>query len=144
MSGDDPWMLLKRLVDSSNDLAVTTARRMGIGLSDLRAVDHLLEHGATGPNGLGRRLGLTAPAATALADRLERSGHAERVRDEHDRRRVALVPTDHARRDTFAALGPFIEDMQELASSLPDRDRRAVVRFLERAIELNRRHAAER
>lgn len=39
---------------------------------------------------LGEALGLTSGAVTAVVDRLERSGHLRRVRDQHDRRRVIL------------------------------------------------------
>ena len=39
---------------------------------------------------LGEALGLTSGAVTAVVDRLERSGHVRRVRDQHDRRRVIL------------------------------------------------------
>jgi DNA-binding MarR family transcriptional regulator len=39
---------------------------------------------------LGEQLGLTSGAVTAVVDRLERSGHLRRERDQHDRRRVIL------------------------------------------------------
>ena len=40
---------------------------------------------------LAGRLGLGAPATTALVDRLESAGHVRRDRDPHDRRKVTIV-----------------------------------------------------
>ena len=41
---------------------------------------------------------ISAPALSGYVDRLEKAGLVERVRDEHDRRRVGLVLTDEGER----------------------------------------------
>jgi DNA-binding MarR family transcriptional regulator len=42
---------------------------------------------------LGRRLGISEPAASLLVDKLEERGLAARTRDEHDRRRTLVTAT---------------------------------------------------
>lgn len=139
---DDPGWLLKEIAASSHELGARLARDVGLGWTDFRALDVLMQDGPAGPNELGRRLGLTSPAATALADRLERAGHVERVRDPDDRRRVSLVPTDHAREEAWRVLRAYVEDMRGLVDALAPAEREVVSRFLTRALELQRRHAA--
>ena len=66
-------------------------------------------------------------SVTALVDRLERAGHVHRIRDETDRRRVVLQPSDTA----LAAGGTFFGGLQrELLAALADysTDELAVVR----------------
>ncbi len=140
-SGDVIW-LLKAYVTGAHDETARIARELGVGSTDLRALDHLLEHGPAGPNELGRRLGLTSPAATALADRLERAGHVERVRDADDRRRIALIPTQHAVAEARRVLGPRIGPLLELVDELPPEELRVVAAFLARALEIQQRPSA--
>jgi DNA-binding MarR family transcriptional regulator len=52
-------------------------------------------HGSSGQSELARDLGLTSSALTALVDRLERQGVAERVRHPQDRRRTMVRVTEH-------------------------------------------------
>ena len=61
---------------------------------------------------LGEELGLSKAAASSLADRLERAGHAQRVRDPHDRRRWNLTLTAAAHTHAEEALGQFLERLR--------------------------------
>jgi len=62
----------------------------GLGVSETQALSYLAIHGDRGQNDLGTDLGITSGASTALVDRLERQGIAERYAHPSDRRRVVV------------------------------------------------------
>lgn len=71
---------------------------IGLGTTESQAVSSLAVHGERGQSDLARDLQLTSSASTALVDRLERQGVAERTRHPHDRRRTIVRLTDRGRR----------------------------------------------
>ncbi|GAA3552161.1 hypothetical protein GCM10022197_03900 [Microlunatus spumicola] len=71
------------------------AEAIGLGTTESQALSYLEVHGSTGQAELARDLGLTSSALTALVDRLERHGVAERVADPQDRRRSTIRVTEH-------------------------------------------------
>ena len=72
-------------------------KRMGIGASELAALDHLDAAGPMTPGQLGGRLSMTAGAVTALLDRLEGRGHVERAPNPDDRRSAIVREIEKAR-----------------------------------------------
>ena len=91
------------------------AERLGLGLSDLKALD--LAGWAGGPVTAGRIAevtGLSTSAVTALLDRLEGAGFIERHRDAADRRRVFVTSTGKREREVLAAFQPLQRATQEL------------------------------
>src|SRR4028119_1451778 len=68
--------------------AAAMARRTGLGLSEMAALEHLQQAGEDGltPTQLGRRLSRSSGAVTALVDRMERAGRVERRPNPNDRR----------------------------------------------------------
>jgi DNA-binding MarR family transcriptional regulator len=84
----------KRFIQAADLCEERVAARLGIGRSDLRAIN-LLEDGPLAQGALARRLGLTAPTVTALIDRLVADGYVERSAHPSDRRitLVALIPS---------------------------------------------------
>ena len=67
------------------------ADRLGLTISDLRAITLLMRKGTVATNELADAAGLTSGAATRMVDRLERAGWVERYMDARDRRRVLVV-----------------------------------------------------
>jgi DNA-binding MarR family transcriptional regulator len=63
---------------------------VGLGVTDTQAVSYLTVHGDRGQNELAADLGLSSSASTALVDRLEREGIAERYPHPSDRRRTLV------------------------------------------------------
>jgi DNA-binding MarR family transcriptional regulator len=119
------------------------AYRLRLGVTDLAALDHLLQSPLPlGPVELGHRLGISSASATTLVDRLEEAGHIIRTDDPADRRRQALVVTKHARTEARGALGPMIDALQRAAEELTAEEADAVARYLERAAEIMDAHAA--
>jgi DNA-binding MarR family transcriptional regulator len=141
--------LLRALNVENDRMADVFAGRHGLHRTDLDALVHVMDAERAGeplsPGQLAQRLGLSAPATTALVDRLERSGHVRRRRDEADRRRLVLEMEDKARatgRELFGELGAGVA---RRFLALAPAERRAVLGFLGDVRELTaaaRRHHA--
>jgi DNA-binding MarR family transcriptional regulator len=116
-------------------------RRLGVGRSDLRALN-LLEHGPLSAGALGARLGLTSGSVTALVERLVRAGYVDRHHPPEDGRRV-VVSLRPATVAAFAAVyAPLGTRVAELASALTETQRGTadrVLRLLAEAFEAERR-----
>lgn len=92
------------------------ARRLGLGLTDLTALDHLIAAGPLGTGELAERLGMRSPSATALLDRLEAAGYVRRAAHPDDRRRVLVEPTPAGRSAAERAVGPLVAELDALAA----------------------------
>ena len=84
-------------------------RALGLGPADLRCLDWLADGPKTAGT-LATATGLRPAATTALIDRLEAKGLVERVRDEHDRRRVLVRMTEEGMRSTYAMYAPLVDE----------------------------------
>src|SRR5579862_8285253 len=69
---------------------------IGINRTDARCMDILDQHGSMSAGDLAEASRLTTGAITAVIDRLERAGLAQRVPDPSDRRRVLVEVTPKA------------------------------------------------
>lgn len=109
------------------------ADRLGLGPSDHKCLDLLLERGPMTGSQLAAVTGVTTGAITGVVSRLERAGYLRRERDPDDGRKQLLMPSpeglreigrifEGARRDPAALLEGF--DTEELA---------VIARFLDRA-----------
>lgn len=111
------------------------AERLGLGPSDHKCLDLLLQR----PNLTGTRLaamtGLTTGAITGVLNRLETAGYVRRRPDPDDRRRQVLepVPERIAQASTvFTENGP---DLDALTADMSLDQKSAVLTFLTRATE---------
>lgn len=123
--------------------AAATAKRMGIELSELMALEHLQDAGPLTLGRLGRRLSMSPGALTALVDRLERKGYVERIANPHDRRSALVRQTEKGLQDSLYHLWPYILEMKELGESFSEDERETIVRFLTAATETTHRHAKD-
>ena len=138
----EPARALRAVQQASVEANQELARRLGVGITDVAALEHLSS--ATSPLGpveLGHRLGIRSASATALVDRLESSGHVRRESHPDDRRRVALVPSEHSGIQVMSALAPLLADIDAAAARLSDSEAAAVTRFLTEAAEAMRTYA---
>ncbi len=128
----------------SSDLDTALARHLGLKSTDYEAMNHLMStREPLGPNGLAQRLGITAASATELVDRLEEVGHVTRVRSTEDRRRVELHASPESTRRILSDLQPLITAFDEIASSLDDNQRAAVIGYLRAVSTATRRYIDE-
>ncbi|MGV8909065.1 MAG: MarR family winged helix-turn-helix transcriptional regulator [Propionicimonas sp.] len=122
---------LREALQANTDATHALAARLGLGLSDLSALDHLAgSPHCMGPVELGHRLGMRSASATVLVDRLEKAGHVARLPHPDDRRRISLAVTATARQELLAALAPLTGAVDELASRLSPEDARVAAQFL--------------
>jgi len=123
---DDAVRGLRAVILAGENYRQVIAQVTGLGVTETQALSYLAVHGDRGQNALGCDLGLTSSASTALVDRLERQGVAERYPHPSDRRRVLVRLTDQgeaviARSRSWLA-GSFqsfsAEELPQLAAAL--------------------------
>ena len=85
---------LRRMILAGEHYRQVVAEAIGLGTTESQALSYLAVHGSSGQSELARDLGLTSSALTALVDRLERQGVAERIRHPRDRRRTIVSVTE--------------------------------------------------
>jgi DNA-binding MarR family transcriptional regulator len=91
------------------------ADRLGLGMSDLKALDLAARGGTQVTAGrIAETTGLSSSSVTALLDRLEREGFIERRRDGSDRRRVVVVTTGKREREVMRAFEPLQRASREV------------------------------
>lgn len=120
----------------------TLAKRMGLEVSELAALEHLQSAGPMTMGELGARLSMSPGAVTALVDRLERRGYAERIPNPADRRSSLVRATEAGTGESLRHLSPYIREMQDLEERLSGQEREAVARFLSEATRIAHRHSA--
>ena len=104
------------------------AERLGLTISDLRAITLLMRKGTVSTSELADAAGLTSGAATRMVDRLERANWVERFMDARDRRRV-LVVMKKARRGEIGEL--YAEMSHSWMSALADKSEAELETVLE-------------
>ena len=88
---------LRRLILATERYRQSVSDAIGLGTTESQAVSILALHGERGQSDLARELQLTSSASTALVDRLERQGVAERMAHPRDRRRTNVRLTERGR-----------------------------------------------
>ena len=114
-------------------------RALGLGPADLRCLDWLADGPKTAGT-LATATGLRPAATTALIDRLEAKGLVERVRDEHDRRRVLVRMTEEGLHSTYAMYAPLVDEGAGLFSGHTVAELTAMRDLLDAMRELTDRH----
>ncbi|MCK6212709.1 MarR family transcriptional regulator [Georgenia sp. EYE_87] len=107
---------------------------MDMNVTDLQALQLIIaaeNHGRTvTPRELASHLHISTASTTKLLDRLTASGHLTRSPHPSDRRSLVVVPTEHAHREVRGRLARMHERMREIAGTVPEPARPAVVAFL--------------
>lgn len=118
------------------------AERLGLGPSDHKCLDLLVQRGPMTGSQLATITGLTTGAITGAVGRLVSAGFVRREPDPDDRRKQRLVPEP----ERMSAVHEFFAERKEKADSLLagfDRDElAAIATFLQRAIDFSETGAA--
>jgi len=129
-AGRGPEPLVEELIAALREFTVESdvfvevfAGAHGLGRSDLNAIMWISDGSGRGSRmtigQLAGKLGLGRPAATALIDRLEASGHVRRARDSRDRRKVTLEVEPRALALAVAFFQPLGILMHGAVSDVP-------------------------
>lgn len=137
-------LMLRRLTVELDAVGQRFAGLHGLNRTDVRALVAIMDAARAGrpmtAGALGAAVELSSASVTALVDRLERVGHVERVRDEHDRRRVVLEMTPSAMAAGGEFFGGLQRDLVAAMSSYSDEELAVVRRFLGDMTEVIVRH----
>jgi len=118
------------------------AERLGLGPTDHKCLDLILEHQTITGSELAAMTGLTSGAVTGVVRRLERAGYIRREPDPEDGRRQLLEPVP----ERFGEAERLFEGIAVSAASLLDgfdtHQLEAVAAFLIRSTDFARERAA--
>lgn len=114
------------------------AARLGVNVTDHKALGALRRNGPLRPSAIAAELGVVPSAATGIVDRLVAAGLVERLPDPADRRGIlirALTDQTAVERTAFERIG---ERLGAFLYDLGERERRAVLDYIELTTRLLR------
>ena len=136
--------LTQRLVAEADKVSSSFTALHRMHPTDVNALIRVLvgeEHGETTTAGwLGKELGLTSGAVTAVVDRLERSGKLRRVRDPRDRRRVVLENSPDGQSLAEQYFAPVRRRSEEVMDQFTPDELEVVSRYLAATAEAMAAH----
>ena len=120
-----------------------SASAIGLGATDLYAMNLLALDGAMTSGELARRTGLTTGATTRLIDRLEQAGQLRRVPDPADRRKIMLEPAEPADDGLDGVVDPARREVGALLASYSPEQLATLFDYFTRASEAYHRATGE-
>ena len=132
-SPDDLSATYRRYLSSLVLFHLAAADRIGLTGSDYQADSILDLDGPLTSGELARRLGLSMGATTRLIDRLVAAGHARRVADPEDRRRVLVAHSGETPAELTRILALVREPIGELIGSFSPDQLSALGRYFDGA-----------
>lgn len=132
-----------RGVTNETELYVGAAgREAQMHRTDLAGLALVMDRGTAGesttPGQLSAMLRLSAPATSAMLDRLEHLGHVHRMPHPHDRRSVVIEMTDHAREVGGAMFARLAAHLTPVLEARSDAELAMVATFLEEVVAATR------
>ena len=124
---------LQAVIAQSNVLERELARLLGLNATDYRALSALQQlsrQETVTMTGLGAALGTTAATTSAIVDRLQRAGYAQRNRAETDRRLVTIEPTPLVWQKIVEIMRPLMADTDAYLKGLSPDQAQVVADFL--------------
>jgi DNA-binding MarR family transcriptional regulator len=125
---NDPAAIRQAL--RSPGLEAALADHLGLNVTDLRCLEHVVDEPGLTPGRLAELSGLTSGAVTGVLDRLETAGYVERRPDPADRRSVTVAPVESRVAELEAARAPIDRELRSLLAKHEPGERDAIVEFL--------------
>ena len=133
-------LALQGLFTLANETEREVARRLGLNLTDYRALSALAQSGPVTVGRLAEDLGATPATTTAIVSRMEARGYVERHRNTEDRRQVQVSVTPAADRGIMNLMMPLMTATNEHIQALPADQQAVVADFLDVAQHLMQDH----
>jgi DNA-binding MarR family transcriptional regulator len=118
------------------------AERLGLGPTDHKCLDLLIERGTLTGSELAALTGLTSGAITGVVARLERAGYLRREPDPQDGRRQLLHPVPERMHELAEVFAGLESDAAALVADFDTAQLEAIAQFLDRATRFARERAA--
>jgi DNA-binding MarR family transcriptional regulator len=128
-SAEVGWAL-RAVLTRYGDVVQKLASQLSMPITDMSALEHLIQDTTLGPMDLAHRLGITSASATVLLDRLEKAGHVLRKPHPRDRRRRQLEVTPGAQAQVLGALAPLFEALEQHDQSFSAKEQALIERYL--------------
>lgn len=137
-SSDSKSALLNMLNNSGKQFSDVTllfhglvAEKAGLTGADHKYLGILVEKGAMTAGELAAETGLTKGAITGVIDRLEKEGLVKRLYDDHDRRKVMVVPN---KEKAFQRLAPIFRKLEQKLADVyeqfSEKDMATIIKYL--------------
>lgn len=136
MPRDPIGQRLKTISMLTRQIGRKIGERLGVNVTDMAALEQLLNTGPMTPGQLAEHLKVTTAAATQIVDRLERAGHVARERRAHDRRKICVVPVQASVDRAFEQLAPMIDGLDGVIAGLDPAERQVIERFLDQVVDV--------
>ncbi|MDR7116538.1 MarR family winged helix-turn-helix transcriptional regulator [Caulobacter sp. BE254] len=127
---------LKTISMLTRQIGRKIGENLGVNVTDMAALEHLLVNGPMTPGQLAGHLKVTTAAATQIVDRLERAGHVARERRTNDRRKICVVPVAASLDRAFTQLAPMMNGLDGVIADLSPAERQVIERFLDQVVEV--------
>lgn len=124
---------LQNMFNLANETEREVARRLGLNLTDYRALSVLAQLGPVTVGRLAGELGATAATTTAIISRLEPHGYVARLRGAEDRRQVHVNVTPAATQAILDLMRPLVTATSTYLRALPAEHQAVVADFLDAA-----------
>jgi DNA-binding MarR family transcriptional regulator len=129
---------LKTISHLTREIGKTIGETLGVNVTDMAALEQLLNNGPLTPSQLAERLKVTTAAATQIVDRLERAGHVSRERKTSDRRKIFVVPVEASVERAFEQLAPMLDGLDGVIAGLTPAERQVIEGFLDQVVDIYR------
>ncbi len=134
---------VRRSQNATDRFDQAVADAIGLNRTDMRCLDVIDREGPIPAGRLADATGLTTGAITTVLDRLERAGHARRVRDAGDRRRVLVELTPEARRHANSFYAEHVALGESLYQRYTEEQLELLLGFVRGSREFNELQAAK-
>lgn len=127
------WMSVRQIVQAAN---FNQFHRAGLSATQFMVINVIPAEGIT-LSELARRLNLSPATLSQTVDSLEERGFVRRQKSKQDARCINIFATAEGGRTQNAASGTFHETMAAIFAKMRERDRSALVRGLEKLVQIS-------